>query len=505
MMNKFKNIDLKYIKRLAIVAVIVVIICLPFLSFHLSTDAYWILTNFSETLTNPLVSFSGRPISDFILYYFNIINMNINLWQVFFNLLAIIITFISVVVMHKTIQKLTSDKKISSFLTLMSLVFTFYNFFGYELFLFNVFFSISIQYLLIAISLKLIVEKQNIKNIFIAIILNFIGLCIYQGAGVLFLPLAFILIGYKYISKSFSTFIRELLKAFSVYAGACFLNLLYIKLLPIASRYEGEISIINNLKSILSVQKNLWLDTFGIFPRNFFILIMMFLIIICLLIAFFPKKNNNMKIRKILILFSAIISTIVFSFAPLVISNIVIVPRIVMIISSLPGVLLLYILIFGEIKFKKDKVSLYTILTLFSFGYSLLMVNASSTMINGLVKTNKADQDEVREVEKIIQEKASTEIKYLAFFPDQNITWLRVNYFPGMDAYLRAYSVSWSRLGITNYVTKKNYLYKDIDLESPDFKNVYEKYNDYCSKNDWTKLDESQVNIYIDTAFICIY
>ena len=507
MKKVLEKLNLDYMKQMCPILIIVVLICLPFMNYHLTTDGYQIMYNTSTYLENPLISFSGRPISDFILYYLNSIGMNINIYQILFNFLGCVITFIASVKLYRIINNLIQNQKKSFFLLMMSSIFIFYNSFGFELVLFNVFFSISLQYLLIVKSVEYIVKELNTKNIVVATLLTFLGLCIYQGASVLFLPLALILIGYKNKNEKFAMFIIDFIKIFAIYGFACVFNLLYIEILPVVSRYDTGVTILESIKSILSRQPFLWESSFNIFPKYTFLLSNIVLTLLSLILIIRNKDKINSKLNQIITLIGVILSTIVFSYLPLVFSNTLLTPRVVMIISSLPGLLLLFILMFNNIEYDNKKINLYSMCFAFVILYSFLLIHASSILVDSLVKTNKEDALEIKLIDEEIKQKSSENVNYLVFFTDQSIIWGRNGKFLGLDIAIRAHATPWSRLYATNYYADEDYKEKtnDLNLESMQYQNMYHKYEKYCTDNNWDSYNSEQINVYKDTAFICVY
>jgi hypothetical protein len=483
--------------------IIIFLICLPFFCFHLSTDGYYIINGLLYS-NNPLLSISGRPISDFIVFYNNLIGLNMNSHQLLFNVLSMFISFIAIIISYKLIKNITNNQNTSIFLILMSLTFVFFNPFGFELYLYNVAFSISIEYLLIIYSIKLLLESTNLKNCLIAIVLNFFGLCIYQGTSVLFVPLALILLNRKNINSQKDTdYWKDTFKIISIYAFSCLLNLIYLKMVPI-SRYTAPSGIISGIKSILLRQKFLWINTFGIIPNYIFLLLIMALIIIALFVILNSHKSKLFKKYNLITLVLFIISTIGLSFLPLVFSSILIVPRVVMIISALPGLLLLFILLNYNQKDNYYK-NLNLIILLIVVVYSFILINSSSILVNGLKITNSIDQSEANKIQQTIENKSITDIKYLYFSPDKKVTWERVGNFWGMDTFIRALTAEWSRVALMNYSTGRNYENLNVENNSLEYKNKINEFNNYCLSQDWNEYNDSQIMIYKDTAFICNY
>lgn len=478
------------------IIILAFLICGVFLRFHMTSDSYsWILNKF-YFVDNALFSIGGRPISDFFLYYTEIINLNMIKYQTFYNFISIIIMICSTILLYKLILKLKitsfSNKK---FIILASFLIIF-NVFGFEMFLYNVMFSLSIQYLLIIYSLKILLDKTDVKNIITAILLNFLGLCVYQAIGSLFLPLGIILIGYKVREQKNIVIIKEYLKLVFIYGVACVLNLTIIKMVA-ANRYDTAVSIYDNFIYMMNGQKTVWINSFGVLPKYFFLGSIIILLLISFIIILKNKKVKMLKMLSILIF--SIAALVFLSLAPLLLAKGWMVPRTCMILSTIPGIILLFISLFGFNDEKNHQKVLEYILAIILFIYISFMLNAAYIMNNSLLLVNSIDKSTTLKIEKIIkkyEKNNNVEITKVSFKNDLSVGLTQANFrFPGMDAFARAYATPWSRLGIMEYYMKRDF----IEVEMSE--GIYSQFKNM----DWNEFDETQIIIKDNILNIMIY
>lgn len=476
-------------KNWMIVIIITLFIGFPFLKFHITSDGYsHLMGNFAKG-RNVLLSNTGRPLSDFVISYFNILGFNIIKYQSFFNFLSIVITIISMYVFYKKINEITNNKITSQLLLILSTLFIYMNVFSFELYLFSVMFSISIQYLLITISLNFITENISFKNIVYSVVLNGLGAFFYQGILPLYLPLAFLIVGFINKNKNFKTYVIENIKIFLIFGFSVISNFLYLKILP-ANRYEVGLGFKERIKSILSAQKLLWVDTYNIFVKYSFLMIILLLIIIAIYIIIKNKKSK--KINDFLTLVLAFFTPIVASYAAVFVSGIIFVPRAVTIVSSLPGILMLFILMFRKESPENNKLNLNFIFCLISICLCLFLVEASSSMVGELIDTNSRDKDEIQKIYNIIKD---ADVDYVSFAPDMFISYTYTVRYNTIEAYVRSFSTVWSRTNSINYYLKTNY--QEVEAT--------EEIKAYCSNNNWSEFNKEQIIIKDKVAYICIY
>ena len=474
------------------------LVMIPLFRFHLTSDGYsHIMTfksmnsilnlNSSINLANPLISFGGRPLSDFVIYFSNAIGFNIIENQLFFNIGAVIITLVSMYLMNKYIIKITNNKVTSLLLLMMSLLFIFFNAFSFELYLFSVMFSIAVQYLFMTIALINLSKKNNLMYIIFAVFFNFLGACIYQGASVLYLSLGIIIVGYLNRESKFKDYVFEMFKIFLVFGISLLLNIFYNAILPIENRYATETTLFDKIKYVLKAQLGIWSNTFEIFLKYTFILSIIVLLIFAVIVIVKGKKKT--KINNFITLFLMLFTTVSVSYLAIVTSGIIIVPRAILIISSIPGLICLYLLMFNEEKVKYVK----EFLTLYSIVFYILLIEASTSMAYHLVYTNKIDNKEINQIYEEIKNK---NVKYIGFTFDKYLTYNRSNRYQSMDAFVRSFSTAWSDINSFNYYTNENYEKIEVPMS---IKN-------YCSNKNWDSLNlEEQLIIENDRLYICVY
>ena len=141
------------------------LICAPFFRYHLASDNYIWLTRELDVGWN---SGSARQLSDMFLYYMDALGFNVVKYQLFFNIFAVIVMSIASTMLYNLCTQLIEKKsKKISIAILFGVIFTIFNVYGFEMFLFNAMGSLSIQYLITVMTVKKLVKKRILCYYFI--------------------------------------------------------------------------------------------------------------------------------------------------------------------------------------------------------------------------------------------------------------------------------------------------------------------------------------------------
>ena len=487
-------------KKIGFMFIIIVLgfICLaPFFKFHMTPDSYLLInpkadSYWKENQSAMVKSVSGRPISDMFLFYVNSIGFNMMKYQGLFNFLSIVIMLIATFYLYKTCEELTNHKIKSMWITGFATFLIIFNAFSFELYVYNVMTSLSIQYIIIILSVRLLIKEINIRNILIGIILNSLGLCIYQGISPIFIPLAMILIGYKYKDESLVQNIKNYFIIGIIYGISCVSNLILIKITS-TSRYES-MSVLDGIKRIIEAQKTIWVDTYGFLPRYFFLVTILSFLGIALFYIIKKDKQNFWKM--VICLFGAVVMTIVAALIPYVVSTVSIVPRTILTISTIPWLILLFIGInYIEIN---DILKIYIGLVI---GLNIfILTNLSYRLVDAIVRVNEYDELIAGQVMEIIEEYEktnNTKITKFSYCRDENYTWAIPNQPAiNIDCLGRALTVPWSWKHVF-------YHYYGRQFESvPMDENVYQT---YIKGKDWDEFNEEQIICIDDTVYMVSY
>ena len=467
------------------------LICGPFFRYHLASDNYvWIERGTNVTWD----SGSARQLSDMFLYYMDVVGINAVKYQLFFNICSVIIMAIASTMLYSiSVELIEKKSKKISLAILFGAIFIIFNIYGFEMFLFNVMGSLSIQYLVTVITVKKLVKKIDFITILECIFLNLIGLCIYQAINPIFLGLAIILLGYKYKDEGILKNIKNYFIVGVVYGVSCVANVLIMKLSSIP-RY-GETNILENIKKLISRQELIWIDTFDLLPKYLYIGI----IILLLVIGFFKVCANYKKktLKIMLSIFLAIFMTIFAAYLPHIASDTVFVPRTGLSVSCIVG----YMLLFIGIYFPKERELFNLFIKVISGVYLFFTVYVSCKLVQNTIRTNNYDKDIARQILEVVEEyekKENIKVENMSFTLDEKPTW-RYKDIHGkstLDPYVRAFTIPWSR----NLIIETWYNRRFNEIEMPD-----EIYNEYFKGKNWDKFNTDQIVIKDNTAYVAVY
>lgn len=499
-MNKLIEVLKKNKKEVGLYLAIVLLgfLCIgPFFKFHMTPDSYLLINPKNDVYSRDMLgsvvnSISGRPLSDMFLFYVNMIGLNMMSNQGLFNFLSIVILIIATILLYKTCEELTKNRTKSIWITGLASFLIIFNAFSFELFVYNVMTSLSIQYIIVIYAVRILLKELTIRNICISTILNIIGLCIYQGIGPLFIGLGMILLGYKYKNEPLIQNIKRYFIIGIIYGISCISNLILINITD-TNRYES-ITLGEGIKRIFETQQTIWIDSYGFFPKFFFLgIIVLFLAITFIYIIKKDKKNFwNMSICIV----GAIVMTSIAALIPYIVSTVSIVPRTILTISTIPWLILLFM----GINYIDINSMLRLLIGIIIGGYIFVLVNLSYRLVDAIVRINDYDKYIAGKVMRAIEEYELTnniEVTKFSYCYDENYTWWIPNQpNVNIDCLGRALTVSWSWKDVIWH-----YYGKDFEIVPMDD----DVYNTYIKGKDWSEFSEEQLIFVKDTLYMVSY
>lgn len=477
-------------KSIILSFIIMFFIFSPFLIEHYTTDSYnWQISNHAY---NPIFSQTGRQFSDFILAFSSRMGFGPIEYQFVHNFLAIIILSISAIILYKSIKIVKKNIEFKEELFIIGSFISVFCLYLAELFIFNCMLSISLSILFVMISIYVLSKGLTYKNIITALILNFFVITTYQTVIALYIAFAILIIGYQHKEKSIKEFLLIILKLISIFCISFIFDIILLKSFYAVKTIQIT-SLNEKILNLISSQQLIFIDTYGIFPKNSF----MFFIIVFLILSIYVIIKNKEKIkRSILIMFLSIMSLLGGSYL-VIFSGSGIMSRIIFPVSAIIGLLILIIGLFEEKIPEKNKINPIYLSKVILVFFFFIFINSNSNLMFEVTEYNKLNDHEAKQILNIMQkyeEKQNINITQIRFGQDPIVGWYPTNYsLP--DVFLRALYVGWSRGPILEIHSNRKFNSETMDNDTN---------KKYCSEN-FDSFDEKQVNFDKNIMYICSY
>lgn len=475
-----------------------------YLSMHFSNDSF-------ITETDPYGAAMqtmnlGRLFWSFAFMILDILRVNLIRSQFFFTLFSIIILAISTFLLYKIflkVNKIINSSLITKIILGIASILVVFNVFSTELFSFPELtpFS-SLALLLIIIALWKLQYIKGFRTYILVYALLCMSLFFYQTWISLFFPLA-VLITIPLKKINLKTIILKLFGLISIYGLAIITNFLSIKIVNIIWQNPNprfnNVDIVDNIITIVKLQGHIWLGGLSVIPNNIFFLS---LVIGILLFIFLLSFSQN-KLFKSFVFFTTIISLIILSFLPMLITTIWIVTRTVVGLGGIIGIILISLIIFLErIDTNKKIIKIYLILCLLCGGV-LLGFNAIqyNKIASNQLLSNQLDKELIlKYYNSILKYETETkkDIKSISFIQDVNPTPCHKNTPCFGDSNVNILFVEWGKVQAFNYYTNRNF----VGINNGNETNLYITH--FLSK-DFTEFSPDLVYIDNETAYLILY
>lgn len=394
-----------------IVFIITVILFLPWIKGHYTTDTYEIMQmGYVEYASNVFLT-NGRLLSAIFLIIANIINIPIQ-WLVGISLVAaLIISSLSVVSLYNIAMKYKgSDNNILLEILLIMISYCIiFNFFYIEdlFFLETVIMALSV-YLSICAA-KVFIAEDKYYTVKTVIILSLLTIC-YNGSITIFplLAICFYLIKENTIDQKL--FLKKVIQIAIICAIVLLLDLLLIKFIPCITNQKVTDRINLNLsRNIVYISRNagsVIVNTSNIFPKYFFIGFTIAVIINMVVTA--KEEKSKHLINELILMCIGIVSPFCIYISTLSSFGS---GRLHVAMGMLIGVLMLY----NIIKIKEQKKSMFFVGIVII--YFLVNVVNYAMIIKEHKEVNKINENNVIEIKQYVEEyeKANNkDVKYIA-------------------------------------------------------------------------------------------
>lgn len=451
-----------------------------YLGAHFSNDCYHLWFEIEDFPYQ--ASSQGRPLTGLIAAFFSSLGINLVRHQQFFTLIGLLIYSIAVTCLLETILKLKNDysvkfRVISGAVSLMIV----FNFFSVDMFHYSVMMlSYSFSALLTVLASRSILLKQNFSSLIKAVLFLVTAAMFYQSYITLFVPL--VLIGLLFNSESSLSSRRKLnwcLLSLAGYGAVLVIDYAYIKLVHLKflghlwfdARTGKPSPILNNLRYIYHIQDDLWINSFGLMNRFYF------LIFICAFVSLFVFYRSKIK-EKISVLFFLASSLTIFyalMMLPHVFSgDIGVSARSISTFASIPA-----LIIFGFIIYQRDWFENTTVKNIGLFLavglFLILQIAAINTFGTEGININKEDGLQARQIVDLVEgyeSKSGNKVTDLYFKND--LSPMRC-YRPDCYVHAKALAISWSRIESIKLYTGRSFNAFEINAE--DFARLFEAKN----------------------------
>ena len=451
-----------------------------YLGAHLSNDCYHLWFEIEDFPYQ--ASSQGRPLTGLIAAFFNSLGINLVRHQQIFTFIGLIIYSIAVTCLVETIIKLKNDHSVT-FRVISGLVsfMIVFNFFSVDMFHYSVMMlSYSLSALLTVLASRSILLRQSFFSLIKAVLFLLTAAMLYQSYITLFIPL--VLIGLLLNSESSLTLRHKLnwcLLSLAGYGAVLVIDYAYIKFVHLKflghlwfdARTGKPSPILNNLRYIYHIQDDLWIDSFGLMNRFYF------LIFIGVFVSLFVFYQSKIK-EKISVLFFLGLSLAIF-YAVLLIPHVFsgdigVSARSISTFASIPA-----LIIFGFIIYQRHWFENLTVKNIGLFLPVALFLVLQIAIINTFaaegVNLNNEDSLQARQIVDLIEDyenKSGKKVTDLYFKNDPSP--MRC-FRPDCYVHAKALAVPWSRIESIELYTGRNFNVSEMDAD--DFARLFEDKN----------------------------
>jgi hypothetical protein len=457
-----------------------VLIFHDYLGVHFSNDCYHLWFEIRDFPYQ--ASSQGRPLTGLMSVFFDSLGINLVQHQRSFTFIGLIVYSIAVSCLTETIVKLKNDystafRVISGLVSFMIV----FNFFSVDMFHYSVMMlSYSFSALLTVLASRSILLKQDVFSLIKAVLFLVTAAMLYQSYITLFVPL--VLIGLLLNSESLLTMWHKLnwcLLSLAGYGAVLVIDYAYIKLIHINflghlwydARTGQSSPILNNLRYIYYIQDDLWIGSFGLMNKFYF------LIFIGVFVSLFVFYHSKIK-EKISALFFLGLSVTIF-YAVLLIPHIFsgdigVSARSISTFASIPALIIFGFIIYQRHWFKNLTVKHIGLLLPVGLFLVLQMTIINTFAAEG-VNLNIEDSLQARQIVDLIEDyenRSGSQVTDLYFKNDSSP--MRC-FRPDCYVHAKALAVPWSRIESIRLYTGRNF--NAFEMASDDFARFFESKN----------------------------
>ena len=474
-----------------IILLICIIMCSPLLQFHIASDTYNLMDlGYFEYPSHYFLK-DARIVSTLVMYLAGILNLSYEFFIVFMEVLAVIITSLSIYYIYKTVkEKINLETNWKKALVIMATFILIFNCMSLEYLLYAECSVMCLSVFLSVISAR-IFSKNKKHHFIVPTLLMIIATFCYQGSVNIFLPLVvlFLFIDKKKLGNK--ELVKQIIIASIVLGIAYLINVVSIYAINIAlGEVQGRISngVLSNLSIfgyVLGIILRATLITnYNLWPTG--------ITLIFIFIILFQEKTNE-KLFKYLIL--VIISIGICIVPVFFLSSPSMEPRMAMSIGSIIGMTLIYLLSLEQ----KHK-SLEYAVSIIVIGFFIFNTINTIQIYSAHIAGNKIDENMGMTIKYRIEEyerESGNTVTSVAYYRDAN----HRDYHLGWDKKLssfgqRAFDNYYCIVEALNYFCERKFERVQMDAEI---------YNEYFAGKDWDAYSDEQIVFDGDTMYLCTY
>lgn len=499
--NLKKNYKISALITFIIVFLASLVIFHIYLGAHFSNDCYHLWFEIEDFPYQ--ASSQGRPLTGLTSLFFSSLEINLVRHQQIFTFIGLIIYSVAITCLSETIIKLKNDNSgvfrvISGLISLMIV----FNFFSVDMFHYSVMMlSYSLSALLTVLASRAMLLEQNFSSLAKAVLWLVLAAMFYQSYITLFVPL--VLIGLLLNSESSQTLQHKLkwcLLSLAGYGAVLVIDFAYIKLIHLKflshlwfdARTGNPSPILNNLRHVFCLQDDLWISSFGLMNRFYF------LIFICAFVCLFVFYQSKIK-EKIVVLSFLALSLIIFYAAMLIphifSGDIGVSARSISTFASIPALITYGFIIYQRHWFESPtlkNVGLFLPVVLFMF----LQIAVINTFATEGVNINNEDRLQARQIVGLVddyEKKSGITVTDLYFVNDSSP--MRC-YRPDCYVHAKALAIPWSRKEGIKLYTGRNFNVSEMNAD--DFGRLFENKNwDEFVSSEQVKFEGSKAYIVV--------
>lgn len=497
--RKFKDISKEEIIILGIILFICIIICSPLLQMHIASDTYNLMDLGYFEYPKQFFLKDARIISSLVLYIGGILNLPYEVFIVSMEVLAVIISALSIYFIYKTVKERTNISSIwKKALIIMSGFILVFNCMSLEYLLYAECSVMCLGLLLSILAARIFSGETNhkyIKSLALIILATF---C-YQGVVNIFLPLTtlfiFISKNEMKIKETIKEYIKQILMACSIIVVSYVTNIIGIYVINMMLDSEQTrmgSGILNNLRNfaniLSSVIKSTLIYNYNLWPKG----VTLIFIAISTIILLFQKDSTKLLIEYILIIIFALgICTVQLFFMKRPSMEC----RMAMSIGAIIGMSLIFLTSIETNNRITENIVSVVITAFFLFN----LINTIQIYTVHIV-TNKIDANMGIAIKYKIEEyekQTGNTVSKVAYWRDKNHRDFHYGWEKKYSSFAqRAFDNYYCIIEALNYYCNKKFISVPMDEE------IYIK---YFEGKDWEAYSDEQLIFDGDIMYLCTY
>lgn len=442
---------------------------------------------------------AGRNIGAIVLIFLDVLNVEINTYIFIMKIIAIILCCITTYTFSNFVFSFVNKEKDKTPLCtkiscMLGIFLLFLNNSTYDFFYYA---ESGIMWLGVFLTILSVITFVNKKTKFYLIksfILLFVAMNAYQSTILIFIPLSLLFTTLKL--KEFKLIVLETIKAGLLVAINLLIGFLSIKFLSNIFNSYGftPVKFIIDFEAIKEVFLRLIYQDFITKSPNYFLLISNIIAIFIALII--PKKHYKInKLISILLIISIILISFIEVLCICSLSNFYVAYRIEFTYVSLPGMIVLFFVLFTDLSNKKILGKFLIFLASLLLIQNIILSNYATMIHRYSRQLDVYEGTIIAKKIKEYQESSNINLKYIKFCVDYDYNHFHPEISYYNEGTFRIFASRWVIENAINYFANTN-LIAESDQHV---------HGDYFDAKDWDTFSEEQITFDGNTMYFCIY